>query len=185
MAPFVCDGCGKCCKSLGGFFRIMRQLARGDYYCRNEITGEVFPVHVQSAFADEIDEEFTSGEWESPGSRTGCIFMRKNPDGPGVVCAIYPTWPQICREFRCYHMVIFDARGVVVGRMVGKTDIQTSDPVLARIWSDEIKPLAVAVASKKPDPSHGLTASPCSDPAWMQKVSALLASHGYRAEPVL
>jgi len=82
-------------------------------------------------------------------------------------------------------MVIFDARGVVVGRMVGKTDIQTSDPVLARIWSDEIKPLAVAVASKKPDPSHGLTASPCSDPAWMQKVSALLASHGYRAEPVL
>jgi Fe-S-cluster containining protein len=185
MATFVCNNCGKCCVSLGAYMRIERQLTSGDYYCRNGITGEVFPVHVQPAFVDEIDEEFTSGSGEVPGSRTGCIFMRKNPEGPGFTCAIYPTRPPICREFRCYHMVISDSRGEVAGRMVGKTDIQTIDPVLAQIWNDKVKPLAVAAASRKPtDPFHGLISSPCSDPAWIQKVSAILASHGYRAEPV-
>jgi len=185
MATFVCNDCGKCCASLGAYIRIERQLTGGDYYCRNGITGEVFPVHAQPAFADEIDEEFTSGQWESPGFRTGCIFMRKNPEGPGTVCAIYATRPQVCREFRCYHMLIYNAGGTIAGRMVGHHDILTDDPDLARIWSDEVKPLAVAAVSPKPaDRSPGLITSPCSDPVWMQKVSAILASHGYRGEPV-
>jgi len=171
MVSFVCDGCGKCCISLGAYIRIERQLAARDYYCRNGITGEVFPVHVQPEFADVIDEEFTSGQREAAGSPKGCIFMRKNPEGPGTVCAIYPTRPQICREFRCYHMVIFDSRGEIAGRMVGRADIQTSDSVLARIWKDEVKPL--------PCP-----ASPRSDPAWLERVLAILAFHGYRSEPV-
>jgi Fe-S-cluster containining protein len=185
MVTFVCNGCGKCCTSLSAYIKIERQLTEQDYYCRNGITGEVFPVHVQPEFVDEIDDEFTSGKWGTSGSRTGCIFMRKNPEGPGTVCAIYPTRPQICREFRCYHLVIFDTHGDVAGRIVGRADIQTADPVLARIWSDEVKPLVVAAASRKPaDPSPSLVTSPCSDPVWMQKVSAILASHGYRGEPV-
>ena len=186
MVTFVCNGCGKCCTSLGAHIKIERQLTDPDYYCRNGITSEVFPVHVQPEFVDEIDEEFTSGQWGTSGSRTGCIFMRKNPEGPGTVCAIYPTRPPICREFRCYHMVISDSHGDVAGRMVGRVDIQTTDPVLARIWNDTIRPLAVEAASRtQPDTSHSLMPSPLgSDPAWMQKVSAILASHGYRGEPV-
>ena len=121
-------------------------------------------MHVQPEFADEIDEDFTSGC--ATGSRTGCIFMRKNPEGPGQVCAIYPTRPQLCREFRCYHMVIFNSRGEPAGRMVGRADIQTADPVLARIWNDEIKPLAMPGNTQD-------------DPAWVQRVYAILASHGY------
>jgi Fe-S-cluster containining protein len=185
MVTFVCNGCGKCCTNLGAYIKIERQLTEQDYYCRNGINGEVFPVHVQPEFVDEIDDEFTSGKWGTSGSRTWCIFMRKNPEGPGTVCAIYPTRPQICREFRCYHLVIFDSHGDVAGRMVGRADIQTADPVLAWIWSDEVKPLVVAAASRKPaDPPPSLITSPCSDPVWMQKVSAILASHGYRGEPV-
>jgi uncharacterized protein len=184
MVSFVCNGCGKCCTSLGAYIRIERQLTDRDYFCRNGITGEVFPVHVQPEFADEIYEEFTSGQWDGPNSRTGCIFMRKNPEGPGTVCAIYSTRPQICQEFKCYHMVISDSRGGVAGRMVGRTDIQTDDPVLARIWNDEIRPLAVkAVSGKSPDTSRPIT-PPSGDPVWIQKVSAILASHGYRGEPV-
>jgi len=102
MVPFVCNGCGKCCTSLGAYIGIERQLTEQDYYCRNGITGEVFPVHVQPEFADEIDEEFTSDPGNAPDSPKGCIFMRKNPEGPGTVCAIYATRPQVCREFRCY-----------------------------------------------------------------------------------
>ena len=186
MVTFVCNNCGKCCTSLGAYIKIERQLTEQDYYCRNGITGDVFPVHVQPEFADEIDGEFTSGKGGTSGSRTGCIFMRKNPERPGTVCAIYQTRPQICREFRCYHMVISDSHGNVAGRMVGRTDIQTADPVLARIWNDEIRPLVVEAVSRTPldMSSHSLMPPPCSNPAWMQKVSAILASHGYRGETV-
>ena len=185
MVTFVCNGCGKCCTSLGAYIRIERQLTNRDYYCRNGITGEVFPVHVQPEYADEIDEAFTSGQGDAPGSPKGCIFMRKNPERPGTICAIYATRPQVCREFRCYHLLIYDDRGTVAGRMVGHHDIQTDDPDLARIWSDEVKPLSIAVVSRKPaDRSPDLISSPCNDPVWMQKVSAILASHGYRGEPV-
>jgi hypothetical protein len=68
-------------------------------------------------------------------------------------------------------MVISDAKGAPVGRMVGRADIQTSDPVLARVWNEEVKPL--------PCP-----AAPACDPSWVERVSAILAAHGYRGETV-
>ena len=171
MAPFVCDNCGKCCTSLGAYIMIERQLSEQDYYCKNGITGEIFPVHVPPEFAGEIDEEYASGHGSTGGSRPGCIFLRRNPAGPGFVCAIYPARPQVCREFQCFSMVIRNSRGEIAGRMVGRADIQTADPALARIWNDEVKFL--------PCP-----ASLGSDPAWLQRVSAILASHGYCGEPV-
>jgi Fe-S-cluster containining protein len=168
MVLFVCDHCGKCCTSLGRYIRIERQLSDMVYYCRNTITGEIFPVHVAPEFAEEIDEDFTTG---SAGSRPGCIFLRRNPHGPGQVCAIYSTRPQICREFRCYHMIIYNSKGEPAGRMVGRADIQTADPVLTTIWNDEVKPL--------PCP-----ATHCGDPTWVNSVCAILAGHGYRGETV-
>jgi len=168
MVSFVCDHCGKCCTSIGAHIKIERQLSDRDYYCKNTITGEVFPVHVVPEFAEEIDEDVISG---AAGSRSGCIFQRRNPAGPGFVCAIYPTRPRLCREFRCYHMVIFNSKGEPAGRMVGRGDIQTTDPVLARIWNAKVKSL--------PCP-----ATPCSDPAWLERVCVILAAHGYRGEPV-
>jgi Fe-S-cluster containining protein len=184
MAPFVCDGCGKCCTSLGTYIRIERQLTEQDYYCKNGITGEIFLVHVWPEFADEIDEEYTSGHADTFGSCPGCIFLCRNPAGPGFVCAIYPTRPQICREFQCYRMVIYDATGKVAGRMVGHIDIQTTDPVLARIWNDEVKSLPGPVGGDSGKTAKG-SLSLCTDPSWMRQVSAILASHGYRAEPVM
>jgi len=168
MVSFVCDHCGRCCISLGAYIRVERQLSERDYYCKNTLTGEVFPVHVAPEFAEEIDEAITSG---TATSRPGCIFLRRNPDGPGQVCAIYPTRPRFCREFRCYHMVIFDSEGKSVGRMVGRADLQTSDPALAQIWNKQVKPM--------PCPS-----SPGGDPAWVEQVRKILAAQGYRGEMV-
>ncbi|MFZ1898169.1 YkgJ family cysteine cluster protein [Methanoregula sp.] len=169
MVFFICDHCGKCCTSLGAYIRIERQLSEQDYYCKNTITEEVFPVHVAPEFAGELDEDITTGA--AACSRPGCVFLRRNPAGPGQVCAIYPTRPRLCREFRCYHMVIFNTRGEPAGRMVGRADIQTADPVLVRIWNDEVKP--------PPCP-----ATPWDEPAWVQRVYAILAKHGYRGEVV-
>jgi Fe-S-cluster containining protein len=168
MSSFICDHCGKCCTNLGAYIRIERQLSEQDYYCKDTLTGEVLPVHVSPEFAEEVDEDYTSG---ATGPRPGCIFLRRNPKEPGQVCAIYPTRPRLCREFRCYHMVIFNARGEPAGRMVGRADIQTTDPMLARIWNDEVKSL--------PCP-----AAPWDDSGWMQRVCAILAKHGYRGDAV-
>ena len=46
MAEFVCDWCGKCCRSFGEFIRIERQLTERDYYCRYGITNDLVLVHV-------------------------------------------------------------------------------------------------------------------------------------------
>ncbi|MDD1701983.1 MAG: YkgJ family cysteine cluster protein [Methanoregula sp.] len=179
MVPFVCDGCGKCCTSLGAYIKIERQLTEQDFFCKNGITGEIFPVHVQPEFAEVVDERFTNGHADTTGSpRPGCVFLCRNPAGPGFVCAIYPTRPQVCREFRCCHMMIHNSKGAVVGRMVGNRDIQTADPILARIWSREVKSLPV------PGKTASGPESPYSDPVWIQKANAILSSHGYRGEPV-
>ena len=79
-------------------WRIYQDRAAADgtgLLCRNGITGEVFPVHVQPEYADEIDEEFTSGKGMHRVPARDVSFMRKNPEGPGMVCAIYATRPQI------------------------------------------------------------------------------------------
>ncbi len=101
----------------------------------------------------------------------GLHLSAQEPGRAGQVCAIYATRPLLCREFRCYHMVIFNSSGEPAGRMVGRADIQTTDSMLARVWNDGVKPL--------PCP-----ATPKDDPAWVQRVYAILAKHGYQGEAV-
>ncbi|MFZ1897813.1 YkgJ family cysteine cluster protein [Methanoregula sp.] len=205
MAKFDCDWCGKCCVSFGEFIKIERQLTERDYYCRYGITDEIFPVHVQPEFADEIEEEFTeSGPNEAGSARKGCVFMRKNPDGKGFACAIYPTRPSICREFECYRMLIHhQPSGEMRGKVIGINELRTHDEILAAIWNDKIAHLphpfnghhAPAEHTHVPgtpsthghdshilahinDLAHG------DDEEWVSSVSTVLAAHGYHADPV-
>jgi hypothetical protein len=107
MAKFDCNGCGKWCSSFGECIKIERQLTGRDYYCRYGITGEIFPDHVPPGFSDEIPEDLIdSNPKTTDTARKGCIFSRKNPAGKGFTCAIYPTRPDISREFRCCRMLI-------------------------------------------------------------------------------
>jgi hypothetical protein len=205
MAKFDCDWCGKCCVSFGEFIKIERQLTEKDYYCRYGITGEIFPVHVQPEFADEIDEEFADSDPKKTGSsRKGCIFMRKNPEGKGFACAIYPTRPNICREFECYRMLIHhQPDGEMRGKVIGINELRTHDEILAAIWNEKIAhlphpfnnhhaPAEHAHASGAPaahghdshilahinDLAHG------EDEEWVASVITVLAAHGYHADPV-
>ncbi|MHB8164383.1 MAG: hypothetical protein ACYDDV_08540 [Methanoregula sp.] len=93
--------------------------------------------------------------------------MRKNKNGNGIACAIYATRPQICREFRCYRMVIFHPDGHECGRVMGRSELKTTEELLAQTWKTEIESM------------------PHSDDArWEKSVIAALAAHGYRGEPV-
>jgi uncharacterized protein len=205
MAKFDCNWCGKCCASFGEFIKIERQLTERDYYCRYGITNEVFPVHVQPEFADEIEEEFTeSGPKGNDSTQKGCIFMRKNPEGKGFACAIYPTRPNICREFRCYRMLIHHPEsGETRGKVIGINELKTHDEILATIWNERIAhiphpftghhaPSGNSPASGAPtahghdshilahihDLGHG------EDEEWVSAVITILAANGYHGDPV-
>jgi len=205
MAKFDCNWCGKCCQSFGEFIRIERQLTDRDYYCRYGITNELFLVHVQPEFTEEISDEFSEGdETKKDPAQKGCIFMRKNPAGKGFACAIYPTRPSICREFKCYRMLIHHApSGELRGKVIGINELRTQDEILAAIWKEKISQLPHPIESQYPtaQPAHspgapaahghdthvhahlyGLTHN--EDKAWVNNVITVLAAHGYHGDPV-
>jgi uncharacterized protein len=200
MAKFDCNWCGKCCASFGEFIKIERQLTSRDYYCRYGITNEIFPVHVQPEFADDIEEEFMKSDpGETSSARKGCIFMRKNAERNGFVCAIYPTRPNICREFKCYRMLIHHPpSGETRGKVIGINELRTHDEILAAIWSEKIAPLphpftgndapsAPASAIHGHDShihAHLHDLGNGDDKEWVASVITVLAAHGYRGDPV-
>jgi len=162
MAKFDCSWCGKCCASFGEFIKIERQLTSRDYYCRYGITNELFLAHIEG---DYDDSQLPSSKEGEPVK--GCPFMRKNPAVKGFACAIYATRPRICREFRCYRMVIHHPDGHECGRIMGRNELKTGDESLAHIWKEQIAPL----------PHQD-------DTRWEKSVIAALATHQYRGEIV-
>ena len=167
MAVFECDRCGKCCMSLGPHIRIERQLNDRDYYCRSKIDNAVFPVQVDKAFREEIEEEYLAEETLRNGpEKRPCVFLRQEPGG-GTTCAIYATRPKVCRDFRCYRMLIFSRDGTACGKVIGKNTIRTEDPTLQNLWDETVAPLPTGDAA-----------------AWAEQVRAILTGSGYRAELV-
>jgi uncharacterized protein len=162
MATFVCDHCGKCCLSFGAFITLERKISDRDYYCRYEITNELFPVHIAAEDDALFSESLPAGV--NPKS---CPFLRKNPNGAGFACTIYSTRPRVCRDFRCYHTIVYNPEGVVCGTVSGRCDLKTSDENLKKIWKENVEPI--------PLQDHT---------AWMKAVIKILSEHGYRGEPV-
>lgn len=168
MVKFECKGCGKCCFSFGQFIRIERQLNDRDYYCRYGVTGEVFQVHILPEYARDFADEFEGlGSPDSTTPQNNCVFVHKNKDGKGFSCTIYPSRPQICREFRCYRMLIYNREGHLCGRVIGRSTIVTADEQLRRIWDNTVVNLP-----------HN------DDSCWERDVIAFLLPRGYRGDPV-
>lgn len=173
MAQFTCDSCGKCCSSFGSFIAIERQLNDRDYYCRYFLTCDLFQVHVNREYADEVSDRYTeqSGTAASPGKRP-CPFLCRRHDGEGFNCAIYDSRPPVCREFRCYRMLVYDKENQLIGKVIGAGEISTSDETLTRLWKEQISSIPHA------HPIGG------NDPAWVKKVTAILAAHAFRGDAV-
>jgi uncharacterized protein len=169
MAAFECNRCEKCCASLGLYITIERQLNDQDYYCYSSIDNTFFPVHVDSEYCEEIADEFETGQpLPSSGSeKKTCRFLRNNRQGDGTTCAIYQTRPKLCRDFRCYRMLIRTREGIICGRVIGKNAIRTEDVALEKLWNGQV------------------AAIPYGDPAeWTKNVAAILTEHGYCADPL-
>ena len=166
MAEFVCDLCGKCCVSLGPLITIERQLNEQDYYCRSKIDNSLFLAHVDPAYSEEISDEFAAEDAAHSGQeKKPCRFLRKNRQGEGILCTVYSTRPKICRDFRCYRMLIRNHEGAVCGRVIGKNTVRTEDTALENLWKEQVTVIP-----------YGDTA------AWTEKVAGILSEHGYCAD---
>ena len=169
MAVFECDRCGKCCVSLGPLITIECRLSDRDYYCRCKIDNAIFLAHVNPVYREEIADEFADeGSSGHPSSENKtCRFLRKNHEGEGTVCAIYTSRPKVCRDFRCYRMLIRNREGEVCGRVIGKNTLRTEDTALEKLWDEQ------------------LAAIPYGDPkAWTKNIAEVLVKYGYCADPV-
>jgi Fe-S-cluster containining protein len=167
MAVFECDGCGKCCVSLGPHIMVERQLNDRDYYCRSVIDNMIFHAHVDPEYREEIADEFETGDTVYALEKKTCRFLRKNRGGNGTVCAIYATRPTVCRDFRCYRMLIRTRGGIICGRVIGKNTIRTEDTALKKLWNEQVVSIP-----------YGNFA------AWTKNVAGVLAENGYCADPV-
>lgn len=173
MVAFECNRCGKCCTSFGSFITIERQLNDRDYYCRYSLTRELFFVHVAAEYVEDVSERNSSPRGSGiPAGKKSCPFLCGKKDGDGFTCAIYATRPPICREFRCYRMLVCDRCGDYTGKVIGAGEIRTADDELARLWKEKI----AAIPHAHPPGS--------SDPDWVKKVTGILAAHGYRGDTV-
>jgi uncharacterized protein len=173
MARFICDSCGRCCSSFGSFITIERQLNDRDYYCRYSLTRDLFPVHVSREYADEVSDRFSaSSNSRASCGKSPCPFLCRKPDGEGFDCAIYDSRPPVCREFRCYRMLLYDRENRLIGKVIGAGEINTSDEILARLWKQEI----ASVPHSHPPGGN--------DPSWVKKVTTILATHTFRGDAV-
>ena len=173
VAVFACDSCGKCCSSFGSFITIERQLNDRDYYCRYSLTSDLFPVHVNREFADEVSDRYSAQSGTAaPAGKSPCPFLCSRPGGTGFACAIYDSRPSVCREFRCYRMLVYDKDDRLIGKVIGAGEIRTSDAILARLWKEQI----AAVPHAHPPGQN--------DPVWVKKVTAILAAHAFRGDAV-
>jgi uncharacterized protein len=204
MVKFNCNGCGRCCVSIGDFIKVERQVTRHDYFCRYGLTNELFHVHVLPEYADEFADKLS--EMENNGKDTpqkGCVFMHRKSDNPGFLCIIYPDRPTICKEFLCYRMLIKDRTGKCLGKLVGINELMTHDEVLEAIWKENIAHLPHPFDSEHEKVPHSHTPGKetahghhphllahiyglehAEDHEWMKNVLTILASHGYQGDPV-
>ena len=154
--------------SLGPHITVERQLNDQDYYCRSRIDNSIFLAHIDPEYSEEIADEL-SKECDPPygPEKKPCLFLRRSRHDAGNFCTIYSTRPKVCRDFRCYRMLIRTRDGTICGRVIGKNTIRTEDVALENLWNGKI------------------AAIPYGDPAaWTETVAGILAGHGYCADPV-
>lgn len=207
MVKFECNWCGRCCGSFGDFIKIERQITEHDYFCRYGITNELFRVHVLPQYADEFADKFEEMEdngKDRDASQKGCVFSKRNPEGPGFVCIIYPDRPTICKEFLCYRMLINHRHtGELRGKVIGLNELRTHDEILEAIWKEKIAHLPHPFESEHHkvqhshapghEKSHGhdphilahiYGLAHADDREWVENVLTVLAAHGYHGDPV-
>ncbi|GAB7015917.1 hypothetical protein [Methanogenium cariaci] len=132
---------------------------RGDntFVVYNYYSGEVTEVRVD-ADKTALYEDTRSLE----NLPDACPFLRFDTEGKAW-CTVHLTRPEICRDYCCWRLLIYDAQGRRAGRVLYQRTFVPDTAELGRLWEEE-----------KPKLS-GLT-----DREWDVAVIGFLTKAGYR-----
>jgi len=155
--PFYCQQCGECCTQMGYVHVIKADLGNNEYLIRNEYTGEETRSRISPRMLPLFEDRSTFERWPK-----ACPFFRCDTAERKGYCTVYPTWPDICREFGCWRLLILDAHGRRAGRVMTGTYLACEDATLRQVWDYHIREMEAA-----------------DDEEWIRKVTLILSRLGY------
>ncbi len=154
---FECSQCGECCSHLGLMYAIQEDLGNYRYYLRNKYTGESFLVSVDPDKISLYHDMTVFSERPE-----ACPFFRYDTRSANGFCTIHLTRPDVCREYDCWRLLILDPHGNRAGRIMCSRHLASDDPVLTRIFDEEINQGSIA-----------------DDATWDRRVVQVLERAGY------
>ena len=129
---FHCRQCGDCCRYLGDYIVIEREIAPLRFACCSVSTGTLFTA--------EVDEDkrhlFSDRTWIDR-HPTACRFLR--PDGDLIRCTIHQDSPAQCKFYRCVVMRILSSTGEQVGTITGTLALHSEDPAIRAAYDDALR----------------------------------------------
>jgi len=158
MVQFVCSKCGKCCKNFGQYIVIDSIINNATFYCTSKLSKEKFVAQVDK---DQF-RNFKNGREQSKKSNW-CPFLRLDDVKPEYICTIYSTRPQICKDFKCSVMDIFDKNRKIIGRTSSNGSLVSQDTTLNNLWKEHIAPF---MQSK--------------DQKWLSRIKTILEEKGFQ-----
>ncbi|HUH79094.1 MAG TPA: YkgJ family cysteine cluster protein [Methanoregula sp.] len=155
---FTCRQCGECCSTMGEILWILGQTGPDEFRILVSATGEERVVNVDPGKRDLFYPR-TDGNARS----LACPFLRKS--GPGLfTCTVYQSRPDLCRQYACFRILVLDATGRKVGRVMDRSrHFVSADPLLNALWKEKISPADI------PD-----------EMLWEEHVGNVLSGAGYR-----
>ena len=123
----------------------------------NDYTGEDTPVSIDPGKRDLfLDTDIFKT------LPRACPFLRHHPDTGKACCTVHLTRPEICRDYRCWRLLILDHRGRRVGKITYIRSLGSEDPILTKLWDECIE------GDQEPD-----------DRIWEDKMIRTLTRAGY------
>lgn len=155
--PFYCQQCGECCTQMGYVHTIKAEYGNHEYLIRNEYTGEETRSRVSPQMLHLFEDKSIFERWPN-----ACPLFRYDDAEKKGYCTVYPTWPEICREFSCWRLLILDAFGKRAGRVMTGTYLACEDTLLRHVWDYHIREMEAA-----------------DDADWLRKVTKILTRLGF------
>lgn len=145
---------------MGDVHVVREECADGSFLMENRYTCEVHAVRVAPGRALLLADRSIFERWP-----LACPFLREDPADGKACCTIHQTRPDICREYRCWRLLILNASGARAGRVMERRHLAADDPALAVFWETH-------VAKIRED----------DDARWDEKAISLLVQAGYRVQ---
>jgi uncharacterized protein len=132
--PFECIQCGECCEHLGLVHTIQEEYGDFRFLIHNIYTSEETPVSIDP---DKRDLFLDTGIFKK--FPEGCPFFRHQHQNGKACCTVHQSRPDICRDYRCWRLLILDHRGRRVGRIRYIRSLCTEDAILTKLWDECIE----------------------------------------------